>query len=407
MKIAIETKGFDQSGGLVDFIRHITFCIDLASEEGSHDISVLIPKENFNSKLKEWTYPFRVFIDSLFERKKLIWLSHQRFNQKYLEKVFDGLYNVKKILPGYSLSSHLSYVKEFNFDIILPCIEVPPSNFKLPWIGYFWDFQHKYYPEFFNKREIERRDFFSKNMFNNGNTIVVNSNAVKLDADKFIKNHKSKVHVIPFKPGAKLEWIIDKRDVGSYYGIKKPYFIICNHFYIHKNHQTAFKAFAKFLHLEGKNFELVCTGTQNDGRDNKYFSKLLTLLKKLNIENDVKLIGHIPKLDQISLLKKSLALIQPTLFEGGPGGGSCYDAVSLGHRIIVSDIPANCEIEKNCNVSFFKPLSVDDLTSKLLKIVNTKFLRESESALLEASRKRMIDCGKKLISIAEDVIKKR
>ena len=404
---SIETKGFDQTGGLVDFVRHITYCIDLANEDSSNDISVLIAKNNFNFKIKKWISPFKGFASSLLKDKKLSWVKYQGFDQKYLEKVFDNLSNVKNISPGYSLNSHLSYIQKCNFDIIFPCLDQPPSNFKLPWIGYFWDFQHKYYPEFFNRKEIERRNIFSNNMFNNANNVIVNSNAVKKDADKFVSNHKSKVHVVPFSPGAKLEWITDNRDVGSYYGIKKPYFIICNHFYIHKNHQTAFKAFAKFLSLEGKNFQLVCTGLQNDGRDIKYFSKLLTLLKKLDLEKDVIFTGHIPKLDQISLLKRSLAVIQPTLFEGGPGGGSSYDAISLGHRLIISDISVNCEIEKNSNVNFFNTLSVDDLTNKLLKIINTNFLRDNNNVLLESSRKRMINCGMKLLSIAEEVVNKR
>lgn len=407
MKIAIETKGFDQSGGLVDFIRHLSFCIDLVTKDSSNDISVLIAKNDINFKIKKWIFPFRGLVSSLLKDRKLNWVKYQGFDQKYLEKIFDSLINIKKISPGYSFNSHLSYIQKYNYDIVLPCLDQPPPNFKLPWIGYFWDFQHKYYPEFFSKKEIKRRNIFSNSMFNNANHIIVNSNSVKKDADKFVRNHKSKVHVIPFSPGAKLEWIRDNRDIGSFYGIKKPYFIICNHFYIHKNHETAFKAFAKFLCLEGRNFQLVCTGLQNDGRDPKYFSKLLKLLKKLNLEKDVIFTGHIPKLDQISLLKMSLALIQPTLFEGGPGGGASYDAISLGHRIIISDIPVNCEIEKSSNVSFFKKLSVDDLTNKLLNIINSKFLRDNNNILLELSRKRMINCGMKLLSIAEEVVNKR
>ena len=37
----------------------------------------------------------------------------------------------------------------------------------------------------------------------------------------------------------------------------------------------------------------------------------------------------INKKDQLSLIRSAKALIQPTLFEGGPGGGSCRDAISL------------------------------------------------------------------------------
>ena len=53
-------------------------------------------------------------------------------------------------------------------------------------------------------------------------------------------------------------------------------------------------------------------------------------MDELGINDDVEIVGHIPKLDQIALLKNSIAVIQPTLFEGGPGGGSAYDAISLG-----------------------------------------------------------------------------
>lgn len=61
---------------------------------------------------------------------------------------------------------------------------------------------------------------------------------------------------------------------------------------------------------------------------------------------------YIAKLDQIALLKKSIAVIQPTLFEGGPGGGASYDAISLGKPLIVSDIKVNQEIEQSERVFF-------------------------------------------------------
>lgn len=47
----------------------------------------------------------------------------------------------------------------------------------------------------------------------------------------------------------------------------------------------------------------------------------MVLAKKLGIESKIKILGHIPKLEQIELIKNCIAVIQPTLFEGGPGGG--------------------------------------------------------------------------------------
>ena len=65
----------------------------------------------------------------------------------------------------------------------------------------------------------------------------------------------------------------------------------------------------------------ICWSAQDnhDSQFPQHYTNLLDLLEKLDIQSDVKILGHIPKLDQISLLKKSISLIQPTLFEGGPG----------------------------------------------------------------------------------------
>ena len=404
MKIAIIVKGFDQKGGLIDFIRHIIFCIDHANKDRSKKIFLIIPKNNVIFYLKKSIFVIKNFLKSFLKYKKFKLTEFSGISPDQLEKIFADLKNIKKTYSSYTFKSHLVYLQKNKFDIVLPFVIEPPANFKLPWIGYFWDFQHKYYPKFFNKKEIKKRNISSKNMFTKSKNVIVNSNAVKQDAIKFIKNCKSKIHVLPFCPGAKLEWIKDKRNLASKYGIEKPYFIICNQFYVHKNHQIAFKAFSKLLKLEGKKFQLVCTGSQNDSRDREFFSKLVVLSKKLNVDNDIIYTGHIPKIDQISLLKKSIALLQPTLFEGGPGGGSTFDAISLGHRLLVSSIPVNHEIKNYKNINFFDPRSVNDLTNKLLKIINSKYSMKTDKYLLELSKKRMAICGKKIISIAEQII---
>lgn len=67
-----------------------------------------------------------------------------------------------------------------------------------------------------------------------------------------------------------------------------------------------------------KNFQLVFTGSIMDTRDLKYFKGLIKMLEEFEIKNDVMILVYISKKYQISLLKNSIAAIQPTLFEGGP-----------------------------------------------------------------------------------------
>ena len=95
------------------------------------------------------------------------------------------------------------------------------------------------------------------------------------------------------------------------------------------------------------------------------------LLDTLGISERVHFLGHIPKFDQIGLLKGSIALVQPTLFEGGPGGGATYDAVSLGIPVLLSDIEVNQEI-MTPEVYHFHQQNAEDLTQLMQKVLVQK-----------------------------------
>lgn len=402
MKIGINLKTFNGWAGGVDFIRHITCCLDLANENKAQEINILIPKNDLVFKLKKILYPLYSLFSSIIYRNKIIWQFWPGFDQIYLEDTFAGLKNVKKILIDQTLSSDFLHIQKSKFDILFPCIHPPSSNYKFAWIGYLHDFQHKYMPENFDKKTISTRNKEFKYMLMNAKHIIVNSNSVKKDIRKFYVKHNAKIHVLPFCPAPKLEWLKDQRDCREDYKISKPYFIICNQFWKHKNHEIAFKAFSSLLSKVGKNFELVCTGQINDTRNPNYFDKITKLLNRLNIFNDVKIIGHVPKINQISLLKKSIAVIQPTLFEGGPGGGASYDAVSLGHPLIISNINVNKEIDKRDRIFFFDPKNQHDLTKKMIYIIENNFSRYDSQFLWKMGQKRMKECGMKLIEIAEE-----
>jgi glycosyltransferase involved in cell wall biosynthesis len=127
--------------------------------------------------------------------------------------------------------------------------------------------------------------------------------------------------------------------------VPERYFIVCNQFWIHKDHPTAIRAFAGFRARGGDpGVALVCTGTVQDYRDPRYPGTIRALIWELGLEGRVHLLGHIPKDDQIALLRGAIAVLQPTWFEGGRGGGAVTDAVALGVPALLSDIAVNLEI---------------------------------------------------------------
>jgi glycosyltransferase involved in cell wall biosynthesis len=181
------------------------------------------------------------------------------------------------------------------------------------------------------------------------------------------------------------------------------YFIISNQFWIHKDHRSAFQAFAQVAQMsELSEFKLVCTGLKDDYRFPGYFDELKVLVKNLGIQDRVIFTGYIDKLEQLALVNGAVALVQPTLFEGGPGGGSTYDAIALGVPCLLSDIPVNLEI-KNPLVSFFKASNAESLAKMLLSASSNSSPRPAKDILLEKSRLYARGLGLSLFEIANEL----
>ena len=100
----------------------------------------------------------------------------------------------------------------------------------------------------------------------------------------------------------------------------------------------------------------------------------------MGIDKKIVFLGLIPKPHQIQLMKSSIAVVQPTLFEGGPGGGSVYNAIALGIPAIVSDIQINKEIHEP-NVSFFEAGNEIDLAQKMEKILLSPYQKPTINQL--------------------------
>ena len=134
----------------------------------------------------------------------------------------------------------------------------------------------------------------------------------------------------------------------------------------------------------------MCTGKTDDYRDVGYFQRLLESLQKNKMEDYVHFLGYIPKRDQIKILCQSQAVLQPTLFEGNPGGGIAYNAISLGVPIILSDIPVNLEL-KSPLAFFFKKHSPESLKDTMVSFIegNKERLQYSQTELMEQGEGRL------------------
>lgn len=280
-------------------------------------------------------------------------------------------------------------------DVVLPLPSPPFFGNYIPWVGYVYDCQHKYLPQLFSLNERLARDKAFDRMLSTAKVVIVNARAVADDIKRFYPGRPATVVVLPFAPAAMPNWFADYTDEITNYAIPERYFIICNQFWVHKDHMTAFKAL-KVLLNEIPDVSVVCTGATHDFRDPEYHTRILKWIDANKMSERVRILGHIPKRHQIEIMKRAIAVIQPTLFEGGPGGGAVYDAIGMGVPAIVSDISVNREIENEA-VHFFTAGDHHALSKQMWKLIHNPPTRPAPEALTKEGRFRRKMLGEVLL----------
>lgn len=250
-------------------------------------------------------------------------------------------------------------------DVVFPCL-VPVDHCNAARIGYIFDFQHIHLSHLFSRRIIQKRNRQFAAVAAASDGLIVNSDFVKDDVISLLNYSPSRIFKLPFIPFKNQKVAIEPEATLRKYGIKPPYLIVCNHFWVHKDHETALRAFSSLIQTpELSELSLVLTGDPVDHRNPAHYARLLELTKSLGINDRTHFLGLVPKSDQLSLLNGARLLVQPTRYEGGPGGGAVYEAMGNGIPAVVSDIKINREIDHDAIV-FFTAGNPDDLKSKII-----------------------------------------
>jgi glycosyltransferase involved in cell wall biosynthesis len=287
---------------------------------------------------------------------------------------------------------------------LFPCTHSLGIRFPFGWIGYIPDLQHKRLPQWFSSRDSKARDRLFARLLTDAPAVVVNSAAVVRDIEEFFPNHRARLFSLPFCPPANVLSVPDKKkaSIRNMYGLPQNYFMISNQFWVHKDHETAFRALS-LVRESGHDIHLVCTGNVSDYRWPQHFSELMRLIEEKGLQKYIHILGLIPKCDQLEMMRSAIAVVQPTLFEGGPGGGSVYDAISLNVPSIASDIPVNREIDIGV-VRFFAPGSAEDLAVKMIEFVENPPEMPAEVDTFAKLRQRQKEYGKFLLNISASVV---
>lgn len=254
------------------------------------------------------------------------------------------------------------FFDQYEFDIVFPALLVPPVVISARWIGWIPDLQHKHYPQLFDQNETSKRDSMFAFLTSFCHLVACSSETVKQDLCTFYPAARERCAILRFSsilPSTAYQG--DPRPVLSRFGLTRKYAFLPNQFWVHKNHRLVFEAW-KRLRDCGREFLLVCTGQAEDYRAPGYARQLHDYICDQGLQEHIRLLGFVPRDDQLQLYRGAAIVLQPSLFEGW--STSIEDAKSLGKQLVISDIPVHRE-QLGTNGKFFVKDSAEHLAHVL------------------------------------------
>lgn len=233
-------------------------------------------------------------------------------------------------------------INQYELDGLYPLHDYPVrTNCKTKLVSWIADLQQEYYPEFFTKRKILERTLRIKFILKNSNDLVVSSQAVANDFDRFFDTRKGiKIHIFHFASVIDDFSELDINELRKKLNIPDKYYIISNQFHKHKNHKVLLNALVR-LKDHGSHVHMAMTGKFPDASHSPYMMELHSIINENNLHSQISLMGVISRNEQLLLMKHAQAVIQPSLFEGW--STVIEDAISLQVPVIASSLPVNIE----------------------------------------------------------------
>ena len=330
-------NGRDWQGG-VNYFRALFLALD------ADKMSMLRPVVYVGAKVdvQHFRFPKNVQVRRirLLDRMSLPW---------FVNKISEALFGVpllfKHILrrDGVAVLSHCAPIKGLR---------------NAAWIP---DFQHVHLPQFFSEGDLRERDSTLRATIAGSDLVIVSSEAARNDLLAFSPKDAGKVRVLRFaaiKPVINFE---KRLNLLKTHRIAGQFFYIPNQIWAHKNHQTVIEALALLKDLP--DISVVCSGSLKDYRNPNHLNSLRAAIELHGLGGRFRFVGMVPYEQIAELMMQSIAVINPSLFEGW--STTVEEAKALGVPLILSDIAVHREQCEGLQASFFEAQNARELSQAM------------------------------------------
>ncbi|PQJ73326.1 glycosyltransferase [Polaribacter butkevichii] len=335
------------------YYQNLIQSLNLLSDNKKPELVILSSNTTSFDSIKTLNYPFVTYKNLSDNRLSFF----ERGRNKILRIFFP-----RSVIPTKKIN--------FGIDVLFHASEVQiPNTIKkhLYWVP---DFQEVHLPHLFSKEYLAFRKKSQQELLSSDKHVLFSSKDACTDFEKLYPFAKTKKHVVNFSvfhpdfSGVNLEQLKEKFKLEDI-----PYFFSPNQFWKHKNHIVVLNALKKIKEDYNFNFQILFSGKELDPRNPNYFNELKDFVEKNKLQKQVKFLGFIDRKEQLCLMKNTLAVIQPSLFEGW--SSVVEDAKAMNQNLIVSSLKVHKE-QLGDKGYYFSPKSEDELIVKMKLFLENK-----------------------------------
>ncbi len=240
-----------------------------------------------------------------------------------------------------------------HLDVLFNAGFTAPLLWNGPMVTVFHDLQYKRHPEFFRWFDLPFWSVLLPWSAKRSQRIVVLSEAVRADLERYYAYPASRIDVIPHALEPEFARIAASRHVEA------KLILSVSTLHPHKNLEALIEAFARFC-AKCPGWRLVLVGLKGFDAANVEARR-----RELGIEDSVTITGWIERAKLYELFRTAAAFIYPSRFEGF--GIPVLEAMAVGIPVACSRIPSLVEIAGDA-VRYFNPDDVGDIMMALEQV---------------------------------------
>ncbi len=261
--------------------------------------------------------------------------------------------------------------------------------FPIPTLAWIADFQHKHLPNMFSRLNNLKRDLGYAALSHCATRIMVSSEDARADCERFFPRMRARISVLPFCVQLPEQTQNNPTKLKADYGLPNRYFFLPNQLWRHKNHLGLLEGL-RLLAERGSEVVVVASGNPKDGRNPDHPQRVFEMVTRYHLESRFRFLGMIPYEHIMPLMRGSVAVINPSLFEGW--STTVEEAKALGVPLLLSNLGVHQEQAADV-ARFFDPTNprsiADCLEAAWQELdVNGRIDRETKAVAIYQKKRR-------------------